>query len=739
MRTCCCAAVGFFLAVVAHGVSAAETAEDRLNKGGHALHRTHGDDFRFIQIGAYVGATQKDPIFLKAIKHGWSGVLVEPVPAVFHQLKANYQAFSDGDIDRFSFENSAVCNGDREDAPFYFLSPDIIETIVRMIGEERREELPNWAAQASSLSRDQMITQLKAYFQLNPDQAEEVVAMAEIAVPCISYDSLVRKYSTHLRGKSGALGIHYIHIDAEGYDWNIVNEILNSKHDLPDMLCYESHHLTDAKTAARHRDALASNDYMCEQVNHGDDTCCYHKSSIATTLSLKHLPKLNMDDGINNPCQAVQNIAISLCITTPGDQNSFLIGHDLAMPDSEQKILLMKNMRVEWTVFLPIHEETIGTYFQDLSLLGNASFHFELWPVDFVLQDGRVFHARKTMGPWYDRAHHRLVWHFGANLTPLDVFEGEMNVTVLLSKIYFGPQHGREVGFAGQVFSSVRVNFVSVYDEPLEHFTTTEPVLIDTRARAKLSILNISTQDHLQRYMKMVGKLAFDSLHSRERQLTLLTEGVIFYLQKMMEYVILNNIEGDFVEAGAWRGGLCAIMAAVITAYGQQATRRVWCADSFKGFPDLVHPMDVGLKGVDKLPDIGSVAAGAPSVDAVQQKLSKFDFSVAKEGSDDSALIQLVPGFFNDTLPTKGMLSRTVAFLHVDGDLYSSVTDTLNAIVTDSILAPGAPIIIDDYHWHSSEAAKKATLDFRRKHGIKETLFCADKGPVFWFHTSMGN
>ena len=149
--------------------------------------------------------------------------------------------------------------------------------------------------------------------------------------------------------------------------------------------------------------------------------------------------------------------------------------------------------------------------------------------------------------------------------------------------------------------------------------------------------------------------------------------------------------------------------------------------------------MDVGLKGVDKLPDIGSVAAGAPSVDAVQQKLSKFDFSVAKEGSDDSALIQLVPGFFNDTLPTKGMLSRTVAFLHVDGDLYSSVTDTLNAIVTDSILAPGAPIIIDDYHWHSSEAAKKATLDFRRKHGIKETLFCADKGPVFWFLTSMGN
>ena len=276
------------LFVLVGGVCEAGTAEERLDHGVRALHRAYGDEFRFVQIGAYVGATLKDPIFIRANKNGWSGVLVEPEPRIFRRLTASYREWSGGDVDRFSFENSAICDSDGENVEFYFLSPEVIDAIVDMIGEERRYELPNWAAQASSLSRSHMVKQLAAYFQLSPGQALKIADMAKISVPCMTYDTLVRKYIGQLRGKTRGADVHYVHIDAEGYDGNIVHQILASVHTLPQILCYESHHLAKSAIASRLSANLASNNYVCEELNGGDDTCCYHKTCISTTLALNH-------------------------------------------------------------------------------------------------------------------------------------------------------------------------------------------------------------------------------------------------------------------------------------------------------------------------------------------------------------------------------------------------------------------------------------------------------------------
>ena len=705
-------------------VCGARTAEERLDQGVRALHRAYGTEFRFIQIGAYFGATLKDPIFVKAIENVWSGILVEPVPNIFHQLRANYQKWSGGDVSRFSFENSAICDSDQENVQFYFLSPKVIDAIVGLIGENRRSELPNWAAQASSLSRERMVKNLHTYFQLSLEQALTIVDMAKITVPCVTYDTLLRKYGSKLRGKNTGLGVHYVHIDAEGYDGNIVNQILASIHNLPKILCYESHLLAKTSAASRLTARLASNKYICEELNRGDDTCCYHQSYISTTLVVNHDVSRRMADSLSL-CQPTEANAFSACMAVPRDQKSFLIGTKASKEGAEKKTLLSGRVRLEWVMGLSIRENMMHAFVQDLSIFDNATFHLGIGPADLVLKDERMFSVSATRAPWYDSSHHRLGWYFGANFSPVDVSEGEVTLKVVIKKVTFGHQKKHEVTLGTSL--SVRLRLVPVEDEHLEHFDTSEPLEFGSEKRKELSKLHIVTKDHIQRYLNMVYNVAFDSLHSRRRQLSMLEFGVTFYLQKMMEYVILGNIPGDFVEAGAYRGGLCAIMAAIITAYGEQGKRKVWCADSFTTFPDLEHPMDIGLHPSD-------IQLDMLPVDDVQQKLSMMDFSVAIAGSDDSALIQLVPGFFNETLPTPGMLSDKIAFLHVDSDLYTSVTDTLNAVGRGGILAKGAPLVIDDYNWHSSEAAKKATLDFRRKHGMRETLFCMDKGPVFWFH-----
>ena len=55
-------------------------------------------------------------------------------------------------------------------------------------------------------------------------------------------------------------------------------------------------------------------------------------------------------------------------------------------------------------------------------------------------------------------------------------------------------------------------------------------------------------------------------------------------LQHCVETVLADDIPGDLVECGVWRGGACILMRAVLAAYGDE-TRCVWLADSFAGVP----------------------------------------------------------------------------------------------------------------------------------------------------------
>ena len=59
-------------------------------------------------------------------------------------------------------------------------------------------------------------------------------------------------------------------------------------------------------------------------------------------------------------------------------------------------------------------------------------------------------------------------------------------------------------------------------------------------------------------------------------------------LQRCVETVLADDIPGDLIECGVWRGGACILMRAVLAAYGDE-TRYVWLADSFAGVP-RPHP-----------------------------------------------------------------------------------------------------------------------------------------------------
>ena len=55
-------------------------------------------------------------------------------------------------------------------------------------------------------------------------------------------------------------------------------------------------------------------------------------------------------------------------------------------------------------------------------------------------------------------------------------------------------------------------------------------------------------------------------------------------LQECVETVLRDDVPGDLVECGVWRGGASILMRAVLVAYGDEE-RCVWLADSFAGVP----------------------------------------------------------------------------------------------------------------------------------------------------------
>ena len=88
--------------------------------------------------------------------------------------------------------------------------------------------------------------------------------------------------------------------------------------------------------------------------------------------------------------------------------------------------------------------------------------------------------------------------------------------------------------------------------------------------------------------------------------------------------------------------------------------------------------------------------------------------------------VRFLKGWFCDTLP-KAPIGQ-LAVLRLDGDLYESTMDGLNALY--SKVSPGGFVIVDDYG--DFAPCRNAVNEFRQLHGINEPIEKIDWTGVFW-------
>jgi len=184
-------------------------------------------------------------------------------------------------------------------------------------------------------------------------------------------------------------------------------------------------------------------------------------------------------------------------------------------------------------------------------------------------------------------------------------------------------------------------------------------------------------------------------------------------IQFCVEDVIRRQVPGDLIETGVWRGGATIFMRAILKAYNI-IDRNVWVADSFEGLPPPnpdKYPMDTG----DKLHQFNELAI---SMEQVQSNFEKYDLLDQQ--------VRFLKGWFRDTLPLAPI--EKLAVLRLDGDMYESTMDSLNALYPK--LSIGGYLIVDDYG--AIPGCKKAINDFREKYKIPDEIIPIDWTGVFW-------
>jgi O-methyltransferase len=185
-------------------------------------------------------------------------------------------------------------------------------------------------------------------------------------------------------------------------------------------------------------------------------------------------------------------------------------------------------------------------------------------------------------------------------------------------------------------------------------------------------------------------------------------------IQHCIEAVLHDDVPGDLIETGVWRGGATIFMRGVLKAHDDRA-RTVWVADSFQGLP----PPDAARYPADAGDTFFKMSGLAVGVEQVKHNFERYGLL------DDQ--VKFLPGWFKDTLPTAPIEQLSV--MRLDGDLYESTWQAIEALYPR--LSPGGFCIVDDYGTLVDQC-QRAIHDYRDAHGITEEIIDIDGYGAYW-------
>lgn len=197
----------------------------------------------------------------------------------------------------------------------------------------------------------------------------------------------------------------------------------------------------------------------------------------------------------------------------------------------------------------------------------------------------------------------------------------------------------------------------------------------------------------------------------KAREFTLTTNHRLAATVDAIRYVVDNEIQGDVVECGVWRGGNMVAAAYTLQSLGS-TSRHLYLYDTFAGMtPPTEHDLDYA--GADAAALLERDEKGTNIW--CEASLEDVSANMASTGYPEN-LVHCVKGPVEQTIP--GVLPNKIAVLRLDTDWYESTKHELEHLYP--LLVSGGVLIIDDYgHW---QGARKAVDEYFAAKQIRPLL-----------------
>lgn len=194
--------------------------------------------------------------------------------------------------------------------------------------------------------------------------------------------------------------------------------------------------------------------------------------------------------------------------------------------------------------------------------------------------------------------------------------------------------------------------------------------------------------------------IRFSKIYDACKKYTMTSKERMYALYKSVEYIIKNNIPGDFVECGVWRGGSTMLIAYTLLELNV-TNRKIYLYDTFEG---MTQPTEFDHRVANN-----KVHASDKWKKEQKKDHNKWCYASLSEVKNNMALtkypkdnIIFIKGKVEETIPKT--IPSKISILRLDTDWYESTKHELIHLFP-RLLKKGV-LIIDDYgRWAGSKKA----------------------------------
>jgi O-methyltransferase len=192
------------------------------------------------------------------------------------------------------------------------------------------------------------------------------------------------------------------------------------------------------------------------------------------------------------------------------------------------------------------------------------------------------------------------------------------------------------------------------------------------------------------------------------------------YLTKCIKFIYENNIKGDFVECGVWKGGNLILMQQLNDHF--KLNKKIYGYDTFEG---MTQPNEF---------DIDKDNKKASTLFVSEKKIENLNspnvwcysgLDTVKNNFEKNTLnndLILIKGDVCETLKVDKNIPESISLLRLDTDFYDSTKAELEILFP--LVVKNGLIVIDDYgHW---QGQRKAVDEFLKKTNISPFMFEVD-------------